>query len=193
MLGLLRDRSFLAALVLIALVFLATMLTPVEFALWAFYLGPIFLVYVWGKPESLYPTITLVSVLILGSLLPFWGEQALPVVTLNRIFGVIAIWILGYFLRRQKRADAQAEQAVRASEERLRYALEAVSDGAWDWNMQTGKLVYSEGWLRKLGYAPEDAQPDISFWESLVHPDDMPRVRQAMAASLCRPHAAVRV
>ena len=70
---------------------------------------------------------------------------------------------------------------MRASEERLRYALEAVSDGAWDWNIQTGKLVYSEGWLRKLGYAPADAPADISFWENLVHPDDMPRVQQAMA------------
>lgn len=70
---------------------------------------------------------------------------------------------------------------MRASEERLRYALEAVSDGAWDWNVQTGELVYSEGWLRKLGYTPEDARSDISFWENLVHPDDMPRVQQALA------------
>lgn len=181
MLHLLRDRSFLAAFVLIALVFLATLLTPIEFALWAFYLAPIFLVYVWGEPQSLYPTIALVSVLVLASLLPAWGAPVLPVVTLNRIFGVIAIWILGYFLRRQKRTDEAAEQAVRASEERLRYALEAVSDGAWDWNVQTGKLVYSEGWLRKLGYTPEDARADISFWEDLVHPDDMPRVQQALA------------
>lgn len=180
-LRLIHDRSFLAALVLIGLVFLGTMLTPVEFALWAFYLAPIFLVYVWGEQASLYPTITLVSVLILVSLLPAWGEPVLPVVTLNRIFGVIAIWILGYFLHRQKFAKEGAERALRANEERLRYALEAVSDGAWDWNIQTGKLVYSVGWLRKLGYAPEEASSDISFWEELVHPDDMPRVQQALA------------
>ena len=46
-LRLIHDRSLLAALVLIGLVFLGTMLTPVEFALWAFYLAPIFLVYVF--------------------------------------------------------------------------------------------------------------------------------------------------
>jgi two-component system, sensor histidine kinase and response regulator len=157
------------------------MLAPVEFALWAFYLAPIFLVYAWGKPGSLYPTIALVSVLVLGSLLRSWGNPVLPVVTLNRIFGVIAIWILGYFLQRQKFTSEETTRALRASEERLRYALEAVSDGAWDWNIQTGKLVYSEGWLRKLGYTPADAPADISFWENLVHPDDMPRVQQAMA------------
>ena len=180
-LRLMRDRSFLAALVLMGLVFLATMLTPVEFALWAFYLAPIFLVYAWGEQESLYPSIALVSVLILASLLPSWGDPVLPVVTLNRIFGVIAIWILGYFLQRQKFTRVEAERALRASEERLRYALEAVSDGAWDWSVQTGKLVYSEAWLRKLGYTSEDAHADISFWENLVHPDDMPRVQQALA------------
>ena len=181
MLSLLRDRVFLGALVLIALVFLATMLAPVAFALWAFYLAPILLVYAWGKPGSLYPTIALVSVLVLASVLPSWVDPVVPVVTLNRSFGVIAFWILGYFLYRQKCTREESEQAVRASEERLRYALEAISDGAWDWNIQTGKLVYSEGWLRKLGYAPEDAPGDISFWENLVHPDDMPRVQQALA------------
>ncbi len=177
MLRLLRDQSFLAALLLIALVFLATLLTPVEFALWAFYLAPIFVVYVWGDPRSLLPTMALVSVLILLGVLPGWGDPLLPVLALNRIFGVIAIWILGYFLQKQKRGNEE----MRANEERMRYALESVSDGAWDWNMQTGELYYSERWLRKLGYAPADAPPDISFWESLVHPDDMPRVRQAMA------------
>jgi two-component system, sensor histidine kinase and response regulator len=181
LLRILRDRSFLAALVLMGLIFLASMQMPVEFALWAFYLAPIFLVYTWGRPGSLYPTISVVSVLVLASVLPSWGDPVLPVVLLNRIFGVIAFWILGYFLYRQKCAREQSEQTVRASEERLRYALEAVSDGAWDWNIQTGKLVYSVGWLRKLGYAPEDAPAHISFWENLVHPDDMPRVQQAMA------------
>ncbi|MFN8467362.1 MAG: PAS domain S-box protein [Caldilineaceae bacterium] len=168
-------------MVLIGLIFLASVQTPVEFALWAFYLAPLFLVYTWGEPGSLYPTIAVVSVLVLVSVLPSWGDPMLPVVTLNRIFGVIAFWILGYFLYRQKCAREQSEQAVRASEERLRYALEAVSDGAWDWNIQTGKLIYSEGWLRKLGYSLEDAPAHISFWENLVHPDDMPRVQQALA------------
>ncbi len=180
-LRLMGDRSFLAALVLMGLVFLATMLTPVEFAFWAFYLAPIFLVYVWGQQESLYPAIALVSILILVNLLPSWGDPVLPVVTLNRIFGVSAIWILGYFLHRQKSTREEAERVLRANEERLRYALEAVSDGVWDWNVQTGKLVYSDGWLRKLGYTLEDARADISFWEDLVHPEDMPRVQQALA------------
>ena len=139
MLDLLRDRIFLAALVLIGLIFLASLQTPIEFALWAFYLAPIFLVYTWGKSESLYPALAVVSVLVLASVLPSWGNPVLPVVTLNRVFGVIAFWILGYFLHRQKCTREEAELGVRASEERLRYALEAVSDGAWDLEHPNGQ------------------------------------------------------
>ena len=48
-----------------------------------------------GQAGVLYPTIALVSVLVLASVLPSWGNPVLPVVTLNRIFGVIAILDLG--------------------------------------------------------------------------------------------------
>jgi PAS domain S-box-containing protein len=88
-------------------------------------------------------------------------------------YGVVAVYTDISSLR-------ATQQALRKSEERLRYALEAVSDGAWDWNIRTGELHYSERWLQKLGYAPEDAVPNISFWESLVHPEDLPHVYKAL-------------
>ncbi len=74
-----------------------------------------------------------------------------------------------------------AQQALAASEQRLRYALDAISDGVWDWNLQTGFLYYSEKWLNKYGYRKEEAAAHISFWESIVHPEDAPQVQQALA------------
>jgi PAS domain S-box-containing protein len=76
----------------------------------------------------------------------------------------------------------RAEEALRESERRFALVLEATSEGVWDWNIKTGAVYYSPHWIESLGYMPEDVPPHVSFWESIVHPDDMPRVREALRA-----------
>jgi PAS domain S-box-containing protein len=71
-----------------------------------------------------------------------------------------------------------AQQALRESEERLAYALDATTEGVWDWNIKTGQVLFSRRWIDSLGYAPEEVPPHVSFWESIVHPDDMPTVKK---------------
>jgi diguanylate cyclase (GGDEF)-like protein/PAS domain S-box-containing protein len=74
-------------------------------------------------------------------------------------------------------ARISAEQALRASEERWKFALEGAGDGVWDWNVQTGELVLSPRWLAMLGYASYEAGTHIHSWREHVHPDDLPAVR----------------
>ena len=78
-------------------------------------------------------------------------------------------------------ARKRAETEVQRSEERLNLVLEATGGGAWDWSIQTGEVYFSPYWITSLGYAPDEVVPSVGSWESLVHPDDMPRVRQALA------------
>jgi PAS domain S-box-containing protein len=78
-------------------------------------------------------------------------------------------------------AQKRAEEELRKSEERLGLVLEATGGGAWDWNIQTGEVYFSPYWITSLGYSPEDVPPSIAFWESIMHPDDRPRVRLALA------------
>ena len=66
----------------------------------------------------------------------------------------------------------QTERALRESRERLSLALDAVSDGVWDWQIESDKLYLSRKWLSMLGYGPEEVAPDMGFWRNLVHPDD---------------------
>jgi PAS domain S-box-containing protein len=73
----------------------------------------------------------------------------------------------------------EVEAALRTSEMRLRDMLEATADGVWETNPQTGADHYSAGWLRILGYAPGDLPEREETWESLIHPEDRPRVLEA--------------
>lgn len=66
------------------------------------------------------------------------------------------------------------------SERRLALALDATSDGSWDWNIQTGEVIYSDQWIESLGYTRDEVPADISFWEQIVHPDDMEHTREAL-------------
>ncbi len=70
--------------------------------------------------------------------------------------------------------------AQRASEQRLTHALDATSDGVWDWNVTTGEVYLSPQWQRLLGFEPgEVAAREDSFFP-LVHPDDLDGVRAAI-------------
>jgi PAS domain S-box-containing protein len=72
----------------------------------------------------------------------------------------------------------RAETALRESEERLTLAFEGAQEGVWDWNLETGHVVYSTRWKQMLGYSEDEVRPHISAWEQLLHPDDWPRARQ---------------
>ncbi len=68
-----------------------------------------------------------------------------------------------------------AEAALRDSEERLTLAFAGAREGVWDWDLQTGAVVYSPRWKQMLGYADDEIEPNVHAWELLLHPDDKPR------------------
>ena len=66
-----------------------------------------------------------------------------------------------------------AEAALRESEERLRLAFDGAQEGVWDWNLETGAVLYSPRWTEMLGYHPDEIEPHVRAWERLIHPDDV--------------------
>ncbi len=101
-------------------------------------------------------------------------SRGLPV---RREPGGPAIRIVGTHLdiTERKRAEAalrESEKALRESEERLTLAFAGAQEGVWDWNLETGAVVYSPRWKQMLGYSEEEIEPHVSAWERLVHPDD---------------------
>ncbi len=70
----------------------------------------------------------------------------------------------------------QAEEALRVSEERWNFALEGSNEGVWDWNFQTGEVVFSKRWKEMFGYSETEIGNSTSDWLERVHPDDMETV-----------------
>ena len=78
----------------------------------------------------------------------------------------------------------QTERALRASEERWKYALEGAGEGVWDRNIQTGDILYSRRYKEMLGFAEEEFQNRREEWEKRIHPEDRPRVMADLQAYL---------
>ncbi len=68
----------------------------------------------------------------------------------------------------------KSEIQLRESEARLKLYLNALHDGLWDWNLTTGEIFYSPGWIEMLGYQPDDVPPHEIFWKNNIHKDDEP-------------------
>ncbi|MFA6188678.1 MAG: EAL domain-containing protein [Sulfuricurvum sp.] len=53
--------------------------------------------------------------------------------------------------------------------------------GTWEWNIQTGKNRVNDMWAQMLGYTLEELSPvTYTTFESLCHPDDLPKVREEL-------------
>ena len=66
----------------------------------------------------------------------------------------------------------RAEAALRASEERYDLAVRGAGVGIFDWDILTGKVYYSAGWKRLLGYEDNDIADGVEDWTRLLHPDE---------------------
>lgn len=108
----------------------------------------------------------------------FWSQASVMAINHPR-YG--QVWVT---VQMDITARKQAVEQLRRSEERLALVLESTGGGAWDWDIKSGEVYLSPYWIASLGYSPDEVHPHISFWESIVHPDDLPRVGQAMAEHL---------
>jgi PAS domain S-box-containing protein len=72
------------------------------------------------------------------------------------------------------RAKLDAER-IMASKQRLRAVIESMNVGTWEWNVQSGDVVYNERWAQIMGRTLQEISPtSINTWLQHVHPDDVP-------------------
>ncbi len=62
------------------------------------------------------------------------------------------------------------------SEHQLHLLFDLISDGIWDWDANSGYVYRNPGWYAMLGYASHSLANTVLTWESVIHPEDYPRV-----------------
>ena len=72
-----------------------------------------------------------------------------------------------------------ARSELRQTEERWQLALGSMGLGVWDWDLDTGRVIYTDALLAMLGYRPGEWEDRAESWASKVHPEDYP---EAVAA-----------
>lgn len=68
------------------------------------------------------------------------------------------------------------ETTLHENKERLELTIDATNDGIWDWDIPSGKAVFSPRWYTMLGYGPGEMPGNYATFQALVHPDDITRV-----------------
>jgi PAS domain S-box-containing protein len=66
-------------------------------------------------------------------------------------------------------------EALKKSEERFNYAMQATNDGIFDWDLKTNEIYYSPGWKKMLGCDEHEIKNDFSEWERLTKKEDVDR------------------
>jgi len=67
----------------------------------------------------------------------------------------------------------ELEVALKLSEERWHFALEASGQSVWDWNLVNNTVFFSDQARIMLGYSTSEIENKTGEWAKHVHPDDL--------------------
>jgi PAS domain S-box-containing protein len=133
-----------------------------------------------------YTLVGLLIILTLPALTPavFAGIPEIigPLSTLV-ICGVLVL--ISMWARDQIEKERQLQ--LSESAERLRLALDAASMGTWEWNLNTGRITWSDQIAPMFGLKPGAFDGKYETYLSLIHPDDLSRVQNAIERVLADP------
>ncbi len=81
-------------------------------------------------------------------------------------------------------ARRREQDALVASETRLRLAFQAAQMFAWDWDVRSGRVTWMGGLAKNVGLDEEGFGGTVDAFRALVHPDDSAAVEQALGDAL---------
>ncbi len=73
----------------------------------------------------------------------------------------------------------RAEEALAASEERLRLAFEVTKDAVWDYDVVTDRAIGTQRLPLMLGFPETEFEYTFEQWKQCCHPDDLERATKA--------------
>jgi PAS domain S-box-containing protein len=115
---------------------------------------------------------------VIGKFMVYYAAPCAPAAEEMTLASVVAAHVAFAVAR------LRAEEAVRRSEERLRFALDAARMGTWDWDVATQAVHWSENLERIHGLAPGTFDGTFASYEREIHPDDRTRVLGSLQRAL---------
>ncbi|MDO1450813.1 PAS domain-containing protein [Rhodocytophaga aerolata] len=74
------------------------------------------------------------------------------------------------------------KKALTKAEEQKELILKATNDAVYEWDLLSGHLSWSEGFLTLIGYDRASIAHTIDFWSSHLHPEEKQRVEASLEA-----------
>ncbi len=85
------------------------------------------------------------------------------------------------YLQKEKMHTATA---LLQSEKRLEMVMRAAAIGLWDWDLDSGEVLYDENWLQMSNFDIRPVERGLEHALKLVHPDDIPRIKEELSSHL---------
>ena len=132
-----------------------------------------------GVPIRDETGVVIASLSVAGPIARNWTRQELLVLE-----GIATL------LRRELETRAIARRlsataaALRESDERLTFSLQAAAAGSWQWNIKSGEITWSAQNFVLYDLDAAQGVPKYEDWEARVHPDDRVRANQAVQDAL---------
>jgi len=119
----------------------------------------------------------------------------IPLQYRDSLIGIFSVWLSpGHVIYKEElslleevvkdltlaRVKTLAEDTLAESEDRFSSALFAARSGAWDWNLKTGKLSWSDGLERIFGFGQGEVKFTHEALLDRVHIEDRHRVADAI-------------
>jgi PAS domain S-box-containing protein len=101
-----------------------------------------------------------------------WGRVTVTVV--RESAGDFAIAVVEDIT--EKRGIEEAADEVRRAHERYALVARATNDVIWDWDAEHGTIIWNDALQSMFGYAPDQIDNRLQWWDSHLHPDDRERV-----------------
>lgn len=74
----------------------------------------------------------------------------------------------------------KAEDSIRISNERYDLVAKATNDYIWDWDISSNEVTrIGDGFKTLFGYENTDENSVVGFWDELIHPNDLDRVKRS--------------
>jgi PAS domain S-box-containing protein len=81
-------------------------------------------------------------------------------------------------------ANTNAVELLRATEERLRLAVEVARIALWDWDLRSNAIYLNREWAAMVGRDPQSYTASAEELAARMHPQDAERVRRAIFVAL---------